>query len=660
MLVRVGQIVVTFLAFAACNALAVHFDIDNGVSILFPATAVAILAVMHFGPWAIIGIVAGTIVTPWMPTPVGTLALSGLITSCEGLIPWAVFRWRDDLHRDLRDIRSLLTFLLFGTLLNTVFSAVVGNLFVVAHPPGVHIEPHQIFVWWIADFTAALLLATPALAFGSALRRRLRSDGGAPRTLRNALQIVVVLILLGWGTAFAIRTYLLQKIEDDRFTQQSAWAAAEETVNRMHTNFLRAAFIDDHDPRALAKIDAARFTNEAYLKELAPLLASAPELRTVFPSVAAQTRQWFLYTRESMAGHPHPGFGESSAHNTGRAILDLREAMEKSNVTAWASFTANRRKIMLVASMVDATVFVILILASATLLLNVSRPFARLRSEVERMRESGRFDASHIDSRYLEFRALAETLDEASQVLQRREEELRLQTERAVRASKHKSDFLAKMSHELRTPLNSIIGFSDLLAEEENLPREKRRSFLSNVSGSARHLLGLINDLLDISKVESGKMTLRVEPMDLRTAVQNTVATTAPLFGRKRQQVDVAMPEEPLIVRADRARVEQVLLNLLSNANKFTPEGGTIEIATSGDVERVRIDVRDRGIGISAADQQRIFDEFEQVHPTGTLSAGTGLGLALAKRFVEAHGGEIAVRSELGGGSVFSVMLPRG
>jgi integral membrane sensor domain MASE1 len=264
-LVRISRVVITFIAFAICNAVAVRFDIDNGVSILFPGTAVSILSIMFFGPWAAIGVIAGTIVTPWMPTPLWNLALSGLITSTEGLIPWAVFRWRDDLHRDLRDMRSLLTFLLFGTVLNTAFSAVLGNLLVVVHPSGDLLSAHQVFVWWIADFTAALLLATPALAFGSALRRRKLSDGDAPRTLRNALQIVVVLILLGWGAAFAIRTYLLQKIEDDRFAQQSAWASAEATVNRMHTNFLRAAFVDDHDPAALRKMDAARATNEAYL-----------------------------------------------------------------------------------------------------------------------------------------------------------------------------------------------------------------------------------------------------------------------------------------------------------------------------------------------------------------------------------------------------------
>src|SRR5258708_22349497 len=134
------------------------------------------------------------------------------------------------------------------------------------------------------------------------------------------------------------------------------------------------------------------------------------------------------------------------------------------------------------------------------------------------------------------------------------------------------------MSHELRTPLNSIIGFSELLMEDAQVDPQKRRAFLDNVSTSAHRLLGLINDLLDISKVEAGKMPMRFQSIDLRSTIANTVASTMPLFDRKRQHVEVILPDEPMLVRADPARVEQVLLNLLSNANKFSPEGERIDI----------------------------------------------------------------------------------
>ena len=530
---RLGQVALTFALFAVCNVIAVDFEIENGVSILFPATAIGILACMFFGEWAAIGIVLATMATPWSPAfGWRILVISGLLSAIEGLIPRVLFRLRRDLHTDLRDIPSLVNFLIFGAVLNTGTSAILGNLLVVAHPSGVWINWREVFVWWIADFTAALLLATPILAFGSTFMRRLRGESDH-RTLANALQIVVVVILLGWGAAFAMRIYLLKYLTEARLA----------------------------------------------------------------------------------------------------------------------------RKILFVTSLTDLLVLLILVLASATLLFNVSRPFRQLRAQ---MREGGRFDASRIDSRYLEFRALAETLEETSAALQRRAEELRVQTERAVNASKHKTDFLAKMSHELRTPLNSIIGFSDLLIEQEPaINSAKRAAFLQNVAGSAKHLLSLINDLLDISKVEAGKMSMNLEEIDLRAAIANCVASTTPLFARKNQVVDLALPEEPMMVHGDQGRIEQVLLNLLSNANKFSPEGDRITITTGGNGSNYRIEIRDHGIGISAADQQRIFEEFEQVHAKGTLSSGTGLGLALAKRFVEAHGGAIEVKSAAGEGSIFSVVLPR-
>jgi len=152
---------------------------------------------------------------------------------------------------------------------------------------------------------------------------------------------------------------------------------------------------------------------------------------------------------------------------------------------------------------------------------------------------------------------------------------------------------------------------------------------------------------------------MHFENVDLRQAIANTVASTTPLFHRKKQELEVAVPPEPMMARADIGRVEQVLLNLLANANKFSGEGQKIQIRSAPEESAWRIDVIDHGIGISADDQKRIFDEFEQVHPRGPASAGTGLGLALAKRFVEMHGGAIDVESTPGAGSRFSVRLPR-
>ena len=657
-LTRLGQVAVTFVLFAICNRFAFNFEVENGVSILFPATAIAILACVTFGPWAAVGIILATIATPWgANADLPTLAASGVVSAIEGLIPWAVFRVRRDLYRDLRDMKSLLAFLLFGCVLNTLFSAVAGNIAVVKHPT-VHIVWNEIFVWFIADFTAAVLLAMPVLAFGGSLLNRRDRE---PRKLVNALQILSVVVLLGWSAAFAIRTYLTSSLENGQVRHQRDAAQAETIINQMHNNFLKAAFILPADPAKGPRVDAARRTNDTYVSQLRALVGHAsPELTRELPRITDDSAKWFATTRAALLATPSQGSSETTAHVIGREILELRGMMERANAGAWLIYTTKRHRMSVVAGMVDGLVLLILILASLTLMVNVSRPLAQLRTAISNMRDGQPFEASRIESGYVEFRALAETMEETDRALKIREEELLRQTARAIAASKHKSDFLTKMSHELRTPLNSIIGFSELLMEQDaQVDPQKRRAFLDNVSSSARRLLGLINDLLDISKVEAGKMPMRFESVDLRSTIVNTVASTAPLFDRKRQRVEVSLPDEPMLVRADPVRVEQVLLNLLANANKFSPEGETIEVRTTGDTDHWRIEIADRGIGINPTDQQRIFDDFEQVHPTGVLSAGTGLGLALARRFVEAHGGAIEVESAVGAGAVFRVSLPR-
>jgi signal transduction histidine kinase len=215
------------------------------------------------------------------------------------------------------------------------------------------------------------------------------------------------------------------------------------------------------------------------------------------------------------------------------------------------------------------------------------------------------------------------------------------------------------MSHELRTPLNSIMGFSELMMERTDLDPEKRRGFLENIWRSGSHLLRLINDLLDIARIESGRISLQIEQVDLRQVVRNAVVSTSPLFSRKRQDVQVALSDSALLVRCDGRRIEQVVLNLLANANKYSGEGADIQISAGETETGCEIAVRDSGFGIDASDHERIFDEFEQAVPLGSAVEGSGLGLALAKRFVEAHGGRITVESVPGRGSLFRVILPR-
>jgi signal transduction histidine kinase/CheY-like chemotaxis protein len=225
-------------------------------------------------------------------------------------------------------------------------------------------------------------------------------------------------------------------------------------------------------------------------------------------------------------------------------------------------------------------------------------------------------------------------------------------------ASKAKSDFMANMSHELRTPLNAIIGFSDLMRSEPvvddttTVPTE----WIGHIHSSGAHLLGLINEVLDLAKIESGALELHREPLDLSEAVAAVVTSLNALSQRKNLEVTTAVP--PMRIQADQMRIRQILTNLLSNAIKFTPDNGRIFLAARRVGADIAISIADTGAGIAADDLCRVFEEFQQVGDTGARAEGTGLGLALTRRLVEAHGGRIELVSELGHGTKFTVYLP--
>jgi len=229
-----------------------------------------------------------------------------------------------------------------------------------------------------------------------------------------------------------------------------------------------------------------------------------------------------------------------------------------------------------------------------------------------------------------------------------------------LEANRHKSVFLANMSHELRTPLNAIIGFSELLtdARDGQFDEATRTRFLSQILTSGKHLLGLINDILDLSKVEAGQMELRLQTVSIADVVDQVVKTVEPLVGKKNIQLQ-AQVDGAGEVLADAGKLKQMLLNLVSNAIKFTPEGGSVSLAASRLKDTVEISVTDTGIGIAQADQRQIFREFHQVdHGPGRKHEGTGLGLALTKRFAALHGGDVRVESVPEKGSTFTLILP--
>ena len=226
-------------------------------------------------------------------------------------------------------------------------------------------------------------------------------------------------------------------------------------------------------------------------------------------------------------------------------------------------------------------------------------------------------------------------------------------------AGQAKSDFLASMSHELRTPLSAIIGFSALMRDEPMVDEARRAipdEWIEHVRRSGDHLLALINDVLDLTKIEAGRIELARESFDLATALAESVEGLRPLADRKR--IEMVLDAQPGTISADRGRLRQVVYNLLSNAIKFTPEDGRITVEARWSGADATIAVTDTGVGIAAEDQGRIFEEFSQVGDMKAREAGTGLGLALSRRLVEAHGGQIGVASASGTGSRFEVILP--
>jgi signal transduction histidine kinase len=294
---------------------------------------------------------------------------------------------------------------------------------------------------------------------------------------------------------------------------------------------------------------------------------------------------------------------------------------------------------------------VLALLLGIVLAWSVTGPLSRVNTRLEAIAEgdfSGHVNVANRD----ELGALATNLNRTNDELGRLYRELE-------NASRHKSEFLANMSHELRTPLNAVIGFSEVLqARLFGELNDKQADYVADIHTSGRHLLALINDILDLSKIEAGRMELQVSTVALAEVLESSVAL---MRERATQQgISVKLEVNPTIgvIEADERKVKQVLFNLLSNALKFTARGGHVNVTARSESDEVIVSVRDDGFGVAPEDQARIFEEFEQVG-TAQLQEGTGLGLALSRRFVELHGGRLWVESAPGQGSTFSFNLPR-
>jgi signal transduction histidine kinase len=278
-------------------------------------------------------------------------------------------------------------------------------------------------------------------------------------------------------------------------------------------------------------------------------------------------------------------------------------------------------------------------------------PIQRIRGRLAAI-ASGDFSSHVLVPNRDELGDLGERVNQMNDELQRVYRELE-------QASRHKSEFLANMSHELRTPLNAILGFSQVLQQKLfGELNEKQGEYIEDILSSGNHLLSLINDVLDLSKVEAGQIELEVAPFSLREAVERGVVMVRERASKNGVALAAEVGPEVQVVSGDERRIRQVLFNLLSNAVKFTPEGGRIDVSAARLDDEVQVAVADTGPGIAPGEQERIFEEFQQTDVGARQHEGTGLGLALSKRLVELHGGRIWVESELGAGSRFVFTLP--
>jgi signal transduction histidine kinase len=300
---------------------------------------------------------------------------------------------------------------------------------------------------------------------------------------------------------------------------------------------------------------------------------------------------------------------------------------------------------------VAASTVVLALLLGFILSWSLVGPLKRVNTRLAAIAEgdfSGHVDVPNRD----ELGVLAANLNRTNEELGRLYKELET-------ASRHKSEFLAGMSHELRTPLNAVIGFSEVLLDRlfGDL-NEKQADYITDIHTSGRHLLSLINDILDLSKIEAGRMELQLSDVTLSDVIESSVALMRERATRNGISLRLDVDSSAGAVEADERKLKQVLFNLLTNALKFTDRGGHVEVTARGEGDRVVVSVRDDGTGIALADQARIFEEFEQAGGSGAQE-GTGLGLALSRRIVELHGGRLLVESAPGRGSTFTFTLPR-
>ena len=406
-------------------------------------------------------------------------------------------------------------------------------------------------------------------------------------------------------------------------------------------------------------------TGIAYVSDDAGLLVAHPELRHVVRGLHVEPT---AKTNANDSGLLSTTLAKSADFDANPVYVSFAQVPG----TRWTVFVQQRAEEIerLFRRSIARTIAVLGVGLAAAILLGyfAARSFAapivslqRVAAEIGAGRFSSRFNppstGDEIESLAIEFNKMADQLQSYTTSLEQKVSEKTAQLELANR---HKSEFLANMSHELRTPLNAVIGFSDVLKEQYfGELNAKQGEYVKDINESGQHLLSLINDILDLSKIEAGHMDLDLSQFSLPMAIDNAMVLVRERALRHQLQLRADIAPDVTDVVADERKFKQILINLLTNAVKFSYPHGWVEVIARRDTNGVMVTVKDSGMGVAPEDHAVIFQEFRQLKSDGRAKLeGTGLGLSLAKRLVELHGGRIWVESELGNGASFMFTLP--